>query len=255
MKSPFPGMDPFIESYKWSTFHVNAITQIQRQLIEQLPERYLIEVEEGVNANDIILGTHNRYRPDASIIEQDRLSASTTIYPSAKSVTPPTIFVEMDDIKQRTLTIRDSYSRELVTAIEVLSPSNKKGGGLDDYRFKRAEFVRNTINLVELDLLRGGEPPYRKSDWPKRPYCIHTVRAIERTISVWSVGLEERLPRVSVPLLPEDRDLVLDLQTMFDEIYRFSSYPRSITYAVDQLKPNPTAAEVEIIEKIIDAIK
>ncbi|MBC6995002.1 DUF4058 family protein [Neolewinella lacunae] len=45
MKSPFPEMDPFIEGNNWSSFRHNVITEMQRQLVDQLPRRYLIEVE------------------------------------------------------------------------------------------------------------------------------------------------------------------------------------------------------------------
>lgn len=252
-KSPFPGMDPFIESYKWSSFHVNAITQIQRQLVQRLPDGYIIEVEEGVNANDIILGNFSRYIPDASILES---GYSNKIYPDSsqtQSATPPSVFVELDEVRQRTLTIRDVKSLELVTAIEVLSPSNKKGEGLLDYRYKRAEFIRNTVNFVEIDLLRGGEATYTHKEWPNSTYRIHAVNATERTISLWSVQLNEVLPSVSIPLLYTDRDIVLNLQEMFEEVYKYGSYPRTLRYDLSALKPKPTDMEASIVESIINS--
>src|SRR5262249_46533521 len=43
MKSPFPGMDPFIEgSGLWEDFHDDLIAEIKRVLAEQLPRGYLV---------------------------------------------------------------------------------------------------------------------------------------------------------------------------------------------------------------------
>ena len=47
MKSPFPGMDPFIEEAGlWEDFHHNLITDIQRALARIAPSRYLVRTGE-----------------------------------------------------------------------------------------------------------------------------------------------------------------------------------------------------------------
>jgi hypothetical protein len=49
--------------------------------------------------------------------------------------------------------------RRLVTAIEVLSPTNKAQGehGRDLYIRKQQEILGGKVHLVEIDLLRGGQ--------------------------------------------------------------------------------------------------
>ena len=37
MPSPFPGMDPFIETYEWSDFHHRLMTYISDDLMDRLP--------------------------------------------------------------------------------------------------------------------------------------------------------------------------------------------------------------------------
>jgi len=56
------------------------------------------------------------------------------------------------------LVIRHLGSGEVVTVIELLSPSNKCTGseGRKAYLAKREEILSSRTNLVELDLLRGG---------------------------------------------------------------------------------------------------
>ncbi len=44
MKSPFPGMDPYIEACGlWADFHDDLIAEIKRSLAARLPERYFVQ--------------------------------------------------------------------------------------------------------------------------------------------------------------------------------------------------------------------
>src|SRR5687767_11093923 len=45
MPSPFPGMDPYIESWIWGSFHTNLIVAICDQLNPRLPKRYIAATE------------------------------------------------------------------------------------------------------------------------------------------------------------------------------------------------------------------
>src|SRR5438445_8902399 len=47
MRSPFPGMDPYIEAFGlWEDFHHNFITEIQGAISAVLPERYVVRAGE-----------------------------------------------------------------------------------------------------------------------------------------------------------------------------------------------------------------
>ena len=59
-------------------------------------------------------------------------------------------------VPQVTLEIRDQASRELVTAIEVLSPTNKRSDGRDEYLQKRAKYLSSRAHLVESGVEAAG---------------------------------------------------------------------------------------------------
>ena len=86
---------------------------------------------------------------------------------------------------------RSHAAAELVTAIEILSPVNKRPGheAHKSCLRKRRELLRSEANLMEIDLLRGGERPrlmsnretlyrpcLRRSEAaPKRAFCNATI--------------------------------------------------------------------------------
>ena len=45
MPSPFPGMDPYIESWIFGSFHSNLITAIYDRLNPRLPKRFIASTE------------------------------------------------------------------------------------------------------------------------------------------------------------------------------------------------------------------
>ena len=117
----------------------------------------------------------------------------------------------------------------VVTAIEVLSPSNKVMPGQRAYLEKRQRFIEGGVNFVELNLLRGGGDMLLARDTAlapdKRSPCRYTVaRAGQSYREVFPLPLRERLARVPVPLRPGDKDAVLDLQSLIDRVCEVGSY-------------------------------
>ena len=230
MENPFPGMNPFIEGYKWPPFHVNMIIKMQDALISQLPEGYFIEPETTLYVEE----TEVEFRPDISIVED-----ATTPYGStggAAVLTPPTKRKVIEEIKVRSLHVIDAKSKRLVTSVKLLSPTNKKGDGLRTYRQKRQHLITEGVNLVEIDLLRGGQRADKRTK-STSPYLIQVFNASNREILEWSVGLLDSLPTVPVPLLYSHAPLVLDLQAAFNTTFRFSSLPNLLSYNLTELKP------------------
>jgi hypothetical protein len=48
MPSPFPGMDPFIESQMWEDFHTDFITVLRQMLVSKVRPQYTVNVERYV---------------------------------------------------------------------------------------------------------------------------------------------------------------------------------------------------------------
>src|SRR5688572_28469368 len=135
-KNPFPGMNPFFERV-WYDAHAVLLIYMRDALQERLPADLVVRAEEGTNA---IIGEHSSstsstYRPDISVSEPFALkeSGAAAVVAEAPSlpVTEP-IRVLLEEEPERWLEIRDSSGR-LITVIELLSPSNKRDAGREDY--------------------------------------------------------------------------------------------------------------------------
>jgi hypothetical protein len=124
--------------------------------------------------------------------------------------------------------------RRLVTSIEVLSPSNKRRGSLGwkKYLRKRQALLLGKANLVEIDLLRGGDRMPMLDPWPKSPYTLLVARE-ERAprCRVWPAFFDRPLPAIPVPLSRPDPDLTLELQPLVDTIYQNGRYGEDIDYS------------------------
>src|SRR5207248_2842009 len=72
---------------------------------------------------------------------------------------PMILVVPSTVVREVFLEIRDAQSRHVVTVVEVLSPFNKAAGpGRELYVEKQRQVLESDANLVEIDLLRRGEP-------------------------------------------------------------------------------------------------
>ena len=91
--------------------------------------------------------------------------------------------------------IRDRRDRELVTVLELLSPSNKyEGPDRGQFLAKRMELLNSPAHLVEIDLLREG-PPLPADDRPKCSYSVLVSRAPARPIAeFWPIACEIACP-------------------------------------------------------------
>jgi len=81
-----------------------------------------------------------------------------------------TISLELP-LKLYTVEIHETGTLKLVTAIEILSPVNKRPGheAFEGYRRKRRHLLRSDAHLLEIDLLRGGERPPLDRPVPPAP--------------------------------------------------------------------------------------
>jgi hypothetical protein len=225
MPSPFPGMNPYFEQPGvWRGFHTSFLVKLMDRLSTAADPRYFVSVEESLYIE------HQRPRrrelfavADAAVTEGDAGGAVVTA--------PVTARVPMGAIKRkhRWLTVRDTASREVVTVIELLSPSNKAAGDdREQYLRKRLRILRSAAHLVEIDLLRGGER-MPADDAPESDYRILVSRRPARpNAAVWPVGLRDPLPLVPIPLRTGEPELVADLKPLLDAVYDGATYRRRL---------------------------
>jgi Protein of unknown function (DUF4058) len=239
MELPFPGMDPYLEaSHLWPGVHHRLITAIANQLQPQLGARYISDVTTYTFVETVGVSPP-RFVPDVVILEQGKRSSGNTAVAIRPAPLTNTALLEIPTPYSR-LDIRTIDGNALVTAIEVLSPVNKRPGakGAEAYEEKRQELFNTSAHLLELDLLRAGLRPRFAKPLPDDPYFIFLSRAqVRPRIDVWPLSLREPIDLVPVPLLSPDPDIVLDLGAALQEIYQQAAYERRIDYTADPPLP------------------
>lgn len=241
MPSPFPGMDPYLEGSQWLGVHTALGVEIARRLTPLLPARYVARANERlvITTEDTGPGapTTTAY-PDAFVADGGAAggAAPAGVAVEAPAVAPPALRVAtvMPEAQRHvTVEIHDAADRRLVTAIEVLSPTNKRGDGRGEYLAERQRVLLSPAHLMEIDLLRSGQRvPMREALPADVPYFVLLSRAERRPLTdVWPIRLSERLPVVPVPLLAGDGDVPLDLQAALTGVYDALRYDRTADYA------------------------
>jgi hypothetical protein len=239
-------MDPYLEGSLWMTVHTQLSAEIARQLAPKLRPRYLAFTTERfvLDMPESVAVTTTSIYPDVGVAETGRAGPSRTA--AAVASAPLRLATVMPSLVPHvTVEIRDTANRMLVTAIEVLSPTNKRGEGRDEYLAKRRRLLLSTAHLIEIDLLREGHRVPMQQPLPGAPYSVLVSRAESRPLTeVWPIAISEPLPVVPVPLLPGDPDVSLDLQLALTTIYDLLGYDLAIDYTRSpevQLPPEAAA--------------
>lgn len=234
MPSPFPGMDPYIERpQRWPDFHDSLIAHIRGVLQPLLRPKYVATGQERV----YVAEAERLVRPNVTIARAmsgaGASSAVATVEPDIAHV----IAVELEDTREPYLEIVDSNDEtRVVTAIEVLSPKNKRPGpGREGYLKKRQELWRGGANIIEIDLLRAGRLTVWQghtiaAEFDPFHYVVAVTRRKPRRHEVYTTTVRHRLPRIAVPLDAEDRDVTLDLQVPFNRCWDEGPYPALLRY-------------------------
>jgi hypothetical protein len=121
-------MDPYLEGPLWMTVHTQLSAEIARQLAPKIRPRYLALTTERLvyEEPDGIAITTSELYPDVSVM--DATGRPRAEQPAAVVEAPlllPTVIPT--PVPHVTVEIRDAAQRRLVTAIEVLSLTNKRG--------------------------------------------------------------------------------------------------------------------------------
>ncbi len=254
MTSPFPGMDPYLESpTHWSDFHFRFINRLADAINERLPDQFVTRVGEHVMAVTPVLPEaagdegDTAYLPDITVV--DRLAnlnpLPTTGQPAGGGAGAATLMPTVvgnvryaDDYAELFLEVLRLPDMAVVTVIELLSPTNKYGEGRGIYGRKRRRLLARPVHIVELDLLRAGPRLRFDRPIPAGHYLAFVSRADQRPMTeayAWSV--RDPLPAVPVPLDSAHPDVMLPLGEPFVGTYRAARYGSIIDYAV--LPPRP----------------
>ena len=232
MPLPFPGMNPYLEGHRWLGFHGDLCTEIRRQLAPKLAPRYFPDttryfVPESGDEADILI---EQIIPDLGIAAG---RPSLAPLPGGTMIAAPAkMHVAMPrEVAHYRIDIRDMENHKLVTAIEFLSPTNKRSKGREKYLRKRNRLLESSAHLMEIDLLRKGKRPPMIEPYPPGEYFVLVSRAETRPLTdVWPIKLDQPLPPVPVPLLQGDPDVSLDLQQAVNNVYDLGRFDLRIDY-------------------------
>lgn len=248
MPSPFPGMNPYLEGSLWREVHTYLITAIAGDLNGRLPEQYRATVEQST-----YISTQGAGTPDVIVLGDEPIGQPGNVL--APVVTPVQVEVpEPEEIIERWLEVRDVATNQVVTAIEVLSPTNKLDSrGREQYERKRNRVLASKTHLVEIDLIRAGNPfPILRMP-PSRYRILVSKSDVRPGAQLYPFNLPQSIPVIRVPLFAEDGDLPLDIQALLHGIYDRGRYQLAIDYNNPPPPPALTVEEQKWIGQILGA--
>jgi hypothetical protein len=243
--SPFPGMDPYLEHPTlWPGVHNGLIAALQLFLAPQLRPRYYVAMEERLYITEpdqrVFVG-----RPDLAVVGHPEAETVLQPAPSASSVL--TVQVPLpDEVRETYLEVRETGTDDVVTVLEILSPTNKRlGRGRRLYEDKRMEVLASRTHLVEIDLVRAGEPMPITGHGSASEYRILVSRGDCRpNATLYAFGLCQPIPPFSLPLKPGDQEPTVDLGEILHDLYDRASYDLRLDYKGDPDPPLPSAEAV-----------
>jgi Protein of unknown function (DUF4058) len=246
MRSPFPGMNPYLEHPDlWAEFHNRLIVAIADDLAPSLRPQYRVAIEKRVyetwDSESLLVGI-----PDVSIYRtQSDALPEQSVSVLEPATQPVSVLLPIpEEVREGYLEIRDVKTGEIVTAIELLSPKNKRyGEGRQAYETKRRRILGSQTHLIEIDLLRQGEPmPVLGKEAIKR-YRILLSRSSERPhAELYTFDLIDVIPTFALPLKQGSLEPTIDLQTLLHGVYDRASFDLAIDY---NQNPNPPLTNLE----------
>lgn len=288
--NPYRGINAHLHSRlqaepgAWESFHTAQIVLLAALIDEVLPAGYVVAPEQSLQIREfhpttgdpVILSRRRVRRPDVLIRDQGAGAAQPALHPGAERapdlVLPAIESLEDDhEIYLRALVIRELSSStpdqpgRPVTALELLSPTNKPGGGgYFQYREKRAELLDSGLVLVEIDYLHESPSPItRLASYPAQesdafPYTIVVTdpRPDLQTgqMAVYGIRIDEPLPEIAIPLSREDR-VPVDFDAACQRTYAtFGIFSTTLDYTLppvnfDRYSPADQARIRQVMER------
>ncbi len=261
MANPFPGMNPWLEHPAlWSDVHFRLISSMARYLSPLVSPHYYVSVGAQAYIATIFAQPPAIRYPDVAVVQAPAPVASplhTSQSVAFSSVTdiiePIAVRVPIPEvIEEAYLEVRETETGQVVTVIELLSPTNKRPGvGRQKYRRKRLEILGTHTNLVEIDLLRAWEPMPFEGDAPNSHYRILVRRGEQGSeADLYPFTLCDPIPEFPIPLQAGDVEPLINLNTLLDDVYAEGSYDVRINYHRPP-RPPLTEDEAEWARKVL----
>lgn len=232
-------MDPYLEHPAlWPDVHNSLIAALRDELAQAVAPRYYVALEQRaylLTPDDIVLVG----RPDLSMVgAPPRRDASPAPRQAAVlEVEPPMT----DELRENYLEIREVKTGRVITVLQLLSPTNKiNPDGREQYLRKRGQILRSRTSLVEIDLLRAGEPMPVTGASLQSDYRILVSHEWRRPrAELLAFGVRDEILAFPLPLQLGDDEPTVDLNTALHDLYRRARFDLRLDYAQPAVPPLP----------------
>jgi len=252
MSSPFPGMDPYLESPAfWSDFHASFITYWRDALIDCLPDHYEVRIDEKVSLVEVTPPRKRLIEPDVAVTQRGPMRTMGGAPAGVATLEPVTLSLPMEEeTHDRHLEILHRPDRTLVATLELLSPANKEEPGRTLYLAKRNALVYHPVHLIELDLLIKGRRLPVEEELPAGDYYAVVSRGDRRPkCDVYAWTVRQALPAIPIPLVAPDPDVWFDIGGVFTTTYERGRYARSLDYDAAPLVTFEPESQAWVMER------
>ena len=246
MRSPLPGMNPYLEDPElWPEVHSRLIVAIADVIAPHVRPKYRVAIEKRVyqvtDENSVLVGI-----PDVSVGRSLTKTEAeiSSVAVASPPVKPITVNVPMpEEVREGYLEVREVGTGEVITVIEVLSPKNKRSPeGRNAYAGKRQQVLGSLSHLVEIDLLRGGKSMPILGNEIQASYRILVSRSNSRPkAELYPFNLSEPIPSFLLPLRKGDTEPLLDLQALIHGVYDRAGLDLAIDYTREPVPPLSSA--------------
>lgn len=250
MHNPFPGMNPYLEQPElWHQVHNRLIVAIADDLTPQIVPKYRASIEERVYTSvddTLLVGI-----ADVAVSRRNSPGTGATLT-TPKLASPRKVRVPMpEQVTERLLEVRSTQTNAVISVIEILSPKNKRSReGREAYESKRQKILGSATSLVEIDLLRQGEP-MPILGVTETEYCILVSRGWQRPdADLYAFGLKDPIPLFPVSLREGEPEPAVDLQKLLNEVYERARFDLAIDYS-QPVKPALPLEEAAWVAEIL----
>jgi hypothetical protein len=232
-------VDPYLESPElWPDVHNGVIAALRDELSPLLRPSYYVALEERTYLEEpgelVLVG-----RPDLTVVDRAGQRAERV---AKRSSTPNMVEVELPigaQVRETFLEVRTTSEGDVVTVVELLSPANKRSGtGRRIYLDTRDVILSTRTSLVELDLLRAGDPMPTVGPRVRSDYSILVSRGYRRPkADLIPFSVRDPIPPFPLPLRRGESELTVELGRVVHALYDRASYDLRIDYGRAPVPP------------------
>ncbi len=253
MSSPFPGMDPYLESPSfWAEMHNRMIVVIADDLSPKLRPHYRVAIEQRIYLSSP--GESQPIVPDVTITQRSTIRSSTATI--AQPITQPiTIALALpEEVRESYLEVREISTGRVITVLKLLSPKNKRNGeGRSADERKRQQILASVTHFVEIDLFRRGQAFPLGEASLTTPYCVLVAGGDRRSnADLFAFSLRETMPSFPMPLANNSIEQIVPLQEIFNGVYDRAGFDLAIDYRQSIPEPALSDDDISWAKELID---